>query len=243
MQKDSIYITIDVDWACDEVLGHTIDFLEENEMKATFFVTHDTPLLNRLRESSLFELGIHPNFQYLLNGTSEFHNMEEVLEHILEIVPEAVSVRCHSLVQSSPLLDLFQSKGLKYDVNLFIPWESGIELRPIRHWNGMLRVPYCWEDDGACISGNWITKDQLSELKGLKVINFHPIHLYLNTERLERYEIARAYLSNPKRLKQMAFTGTQKSAFSELQEVISYIHVCGGRVQPKCIKEIEGDIA
>ena len=240
MSDSSIYITIDVDWACDEVLEYTIDFLERNEIKATFFVTHDTPLLKRLRQSSLFELGIHPNFQYLLNGTSKYHDMEEVLDRILEVVPEAVSVRCHSLVQSSPLLDLFKAKGLKYDVNLFIPWESRIELHPIKHWNGMLRVPYCWEDDVACITGNWI-KDQLSEIKGLKVINFHPIHLYLNTELLERYETAKLYQRDFEKLKKFRFSpkGGQFGAFTVLENIVDLVAMCGLRFRQ--IREIEDE--
>lgn len=196
---NDIFITIDIDWASDEVLTYAINLLERYEIRATFFVTHDTPVLERLRSNPLFELGIHPNFQKILNGNVLDGAMETVYSDILSIVPDAVSVRSHSLVQSSPLLDLFARKGQKYDVNLCIPWENLVTLKPIRHWNGLLRVPYCWEDDVQCIQAQNGSMDGwnaeiLLGIKGLKVFNFHPIHLFLNTESLERYEQARPFL-------------------------------------------------
>ena len=222
MYEDSIYITIDIDWACDEVLEYTIDFLEQNKMKATFFVTHDTPLLKRLRESPLFELGIHPNFQYLLNGTSEYRDMQEALNAILETVPEAKSVRCHCLVQSSPLLDLFWQTGIRYDVNLFLPWSSGMPLKPLPHWNSLVRVPFFWEDDVQCIQGTakgW-DAEALLRLKGLKVFNFHPIHLFLNTECIKRYEKAKECQSDFERLGQFRFRSEgQVGAFAILRNI------------------------
>lgn len=231
---EAIFITIDVDWACDEVIEYTIDFLEKNNAKATFFITHSTPLLEKLRKSDLFELGIHPNFQWLLNGTSQYKDMEAVLENILSIVPEAKSVRSHSLVQSSPLLELFKIKGLLYDVNLFIPWYSNIELYPIRHWNGLCRLPYFWEDDVQCIShlnGNingW-NIDNLLQHKGLKIFNFHPIHLYLNTEQIQRYEEAKKYQQDIEMLKKYRCCNTEIGAFSVLSRIIQKIR--GGYIR------------
>lgn len=239
MNTGSVYITIDVDWACDEVLEYTIDFLEKNQLKATFFITHDTPLLERLRKSPLFELGIHPNFQYLLNGTSEFHDMEEALDYILAIVPEAVSVRSHCLVQSSPILELFRRKGLRYEVNLFIPWSNSISLKPIWHYNGLLRIPYFWEDDFQCLQKlktGW-EAFSLLQYSGLKIFNFHPIHLYINTEDIKRYEKAKAYLRNPEKLIGFKYIGM--GAFSFLSTLNEAIKNMGKKT--KCIKEIVGD--
>lgn len=54
-----IFLTFDIDWASDEVLEYCIDIIEKANVKATWFVTHETPLLERLRANPNFELGIH----------------------------------------------------------------------------------------------------------------------------------------------------------------------------------------
>ena len=210
MLGNSIFITIDTDWASDEVLEYTIDMLEENNVKATFFFTHETALLNRLYNSSLFEIGIHPNFQYILNGISEFANMRQALDAIMKVVPMAVSVRSHCLVQSSPLLELFFQSGLRYDVNLFLPWYSSMVLKPFTLPNGLTRVPFFWEDDIQCTTSQrpqgW-DANQMLKSKGLKIFNFHPIHLFLNTENIKRYEQAKIYHNDFEKLKEFRFLG------------------------------------
>ena len=66
--EDKIFLTFDIDWCSDEVLSFTLDIIEKNNIKATFFVTHETLLLERMRDNPKIELGIHPNFNFLLNG-------------------------------------------------------------------------------------------------------------------------------------------------------------------------------
>jgi len=58
----NIYLTFDLDWACDCVIEDTLLLLEHENVPATIFVTHDTPLLKRMRENPNIELGVHPNF-------------------------------------------------------------------------------------------------------------------------------------------------------------------------------------
>src|SRR5688572_12527282 len=146
-----MFLTFDVDWAHDEVVAASIDLVEEADVPATWFVTHDTPLLARLRANPLFEIGIHPNFLPLLNGDpGNGANAEEILDRLLAIAPEAKSVRSHSLVQGGRLLELFRNKGLTHECNSFIPERSGIELKPWTDWFGIVRLPYFWEDDFFC---------------------------------------------------------------------------------------------
>ena len=58
-----IALTFDIDWAPDWAIDLTAGILREREVRATWFVTHESPAVDRLREDSeLFELGIHPNF-------------------------------------------------------------------------------------------------------------------------------------------------------------------------------------
>ena len=51
------------------------------------------------------------------------------------------------MTQSSGLLALFKDMGLTYDANHFVPVQTGIELKPWKLWNDLIRVPYFWEDD------------------------------------------------------------------------------------------------
>lgn len=203
-----IFLTLDIDWACDEVLGDTIDLVEGFDVCATWFVTHDTPLITRLRENPKFELGIHPNFNFLLNG--DIRNgatIEEVVDRLLAIVPEAKAVRSHSMTQSSHILELFAAKGLTHDCNHFIPEQSQILLNSWYLWNGLIKVPYFWEDDATCIYNENASIQELIRRIGLKVFDFHPIHIFLNTENLARYENTRNIHRNPDQLIKYRYNG------------------------------------
>jgi hypothetical protein len=200
---DDIIFTFDLDWCSDEVLSYTLDLIEKYNVKAIFFVTHKTKLLERMRKNPNIELGIHPNFNFLLNGDFRYgKNINEVIKYYKDIIPEAKSVRNHSITQNSIILDGFYKYGLKYDFNIFIPFTSNIKLKPYKdEVSGLIRVPYFWEDDVHCISEwDWDIKKFLN-YEGLKVFNFHPIHIFLNTEKIERYENAKLYLQNYKELK------------------------------------------
>jgi hypothetical protein len=203
--SNEIILTFDIDWADDAILNDCIDIVDQAGTPATWFITHETPLLDRLRENERYELGIHPNFISLLEGKS--NGVEKAIDDLLEIVPEAKSIRSHSLVQSSRLMDLFQSKGLLFDCNHFIPEQSGIILKPWQQWNGMVKVPHMWEDDAVCIYETNTPVTDLIKRQGLKVFDFHPIHVFLNTESLDRYERTRPLHQDPKELTKHRYEG------------------------------------
>jgi hypothetical protein len=197
------YLTLDIDWVHDDILADSIDLIEKYQVSATWFVTHDTPLLARLRSNPNFELGIHPNFNFLLNGDARAgRDALDVLDRLLAIVPEAKCVRSHSTTQSSNLLDLFSRKGLTHECNSFIPAQSGIELKPWQLWSGVTCVPYFWEDDVACLYGpdEEFCMSRLIGLSGIKVFDFHPVHIFLNTEHMDRYERTREWHRSPHKL-------------------------------------------
>ena len=113
---------------------------------------------------------MHPNFNSLLLGDiRNGSTAEEVLDKILKIVPEAKSIRSHSMLQSSSLLNLFYKKGLKYDCNHFFPEQTKISLKPWILWNELTRIPYFWEDDIYCIYENNSKVESLFYRNGLKV--------------------------------------------------------------------------
>ena len=224
--QDKPFLTIDIDWAHDEILADSIDLLDRSGAHATWFITHDTPLLERLRANPNYELGIHPNFNWLLVGDPRNGaNAIEVIERLMRIVPEARCVRSHSMMQSTGLLQAFADAGLTHDANHFVSASSGIELKPWVLWNGMVRVPYCWEDDVFCIyRERGVAEPDVAataQRSGLRVFDFHPIHLFLNTESMTRYEQTRSLHQRPYALAKHRYGGV--GARSRLQALAAII--------------------
>ena len=62
------------------------------------------------------------------------------------------------------------------------------------------KVPYFWEDDVACIEEDHKSLAELGSLSGLKVFDFHPTQVFLNTNNIELYERTRPLHNNPKEL-------------------------------------------
>ena len=216
-----IFITMDVDWACDAVLADTLDLFDELEIPVTIFVTHQTELLDRMRKDPLISLGIHPNFNPLLCGTSD-KDYRAVIEEMKAIVPEAVCARSHGLIDSTSILSAFFALGIRSDLNLFIPFSAGIPMTPFEHFCGMLRIPYFYEDDAYCFEKNRLTPEEhvLSPIRGIKVFNFHPIHLFLNTEKIERYNDARAFNHDGQALKAFVNADPENGARAFLKRVV-----------------------
>lgn len=219
-----VFLTLDVDWAHDEVILDSINLLETEGVSATWFITHDTPVLARLRSNPNFELGIHPNFNWLLAGDPRNgKDSNEVVSRMMDLVPEAKVVRSHSMMQSSSLLDVFKSAGLTHDVNHFIPASIGADLRPWTLWNGITRVPYFWEDDIACLyQVNGRSEPSVTDAaktgRGVKVFDFHPIHIFLNTDYMQRYDRTRQFHHAPKLLLEHRYEGC--GARTSLQELM-----------------------
>lgn len=201
------FLTFDIDWAHDDIIRDTMRLLANSNACATFFVTHDTPVLNELRAQPLFELGLHPNFNKILNVEDCHLSANDVVKNLKAIVPEATAVRSHSTTFSSQLCNIFAKNGLSHDCNFFIPDFSQIELKPWKNWLGMTMVPYFWEDDVACLDMNVAPVFNLIEREGIRVFDFHPIHVYLNTESMARYEATKSMHHHPEELKKYRYEG------------------------------------
>ncbi|MBW2004566.1 MAG: hypothetical protein JRI72_08120, partial [Deltaproteobacteria bacterium] len=153
-------------------------------------VTHQSEAIERLREKTeLFELGIHPN---MLSGSTHGKTEDEVLTHVMSIVPNAISMRTHGLYQTSNwLAKAAKEYGILVDVSLFLPRADNLSPHKIK-WNGALlwRIPYFWGDNSEMFEDApiWSLSDERLKIHGLKVFDFHPIHIALNADRFERYE-------------------------------------------------------
>ncbi len=206
--KGKIFLTFDIDWAADEVINDTLELISEAGIASTWFVTHKFPLISKMKTSNVLELGIHPNFNLLLSGGACNNlNATSIVSDLLTIIPEATSIRSHSTTQNSVLLDMFRKKGLTHDVNCFIPSQANIALKPWKLWDGLIRVPYDWEDDVHCLYNHNVSVSELANRCSLNVFDFHPIHVFLNTESIERYEKTRPIHNNPEELIKHRYEG------------------------------------
>ena len=55
--------------------------------------------------------------------------------------------------------------------------------------------------------------DRFVKHKGVKVFDFHPIHIFLNTENIDRYENSRVVQRDFEKLKEYVFAGYGTRSF------------------------------
>ena len=203
-------LSIDIDWAHDAVLSDTIDLIEQAGVKACFFVTHDTILLARLRANPLFELGLHPNFDPLLRGDVQ-RSARDIVMDLVRVAPEAKVLRSHAMTTSGRWLELYREAGVTHISNYLMFGDGNIH--PFRQLNGLVEAPVYFADDGLLFQRamSAVSFDHTTELRsksgGLRVYNFHPIHLFLNNESLDRYGASRLHANDPLVLRRMRFDG------------------------------------
>lgn len=182
----NVVITFDVDWVPAYITEFIADILARSGTKATWFATHPCPSLARLRaRADLFELGIHPNFR---PNSSHGKTVAEVLDYARKLVPEGRTMRAHGLLQSISLFDdIMRQTEVIADVTTYMPHLP--ELVPAEIWRAgrvMLRIPTYWQDELEMTRPNPVwDADRLVGAgtgSGVKVFNFHPIHVYVNRQ-------------------------------------------------------------
>ena len=188
---DAVCLTIDVDWAPEEVIAEAVAALDARGARATFFATHDSPLLRTLAEGGPHEVGVHPNFEGAADGG---------LPELMRLFPQAVTGRSHRLHVSSEVLNVYRAHGLRFESNVFLPGHP--HLRPVARFADLISVPFYWSDD------KHLDLDRPFELAavgldepGLKVLNFHPVHVFLNSETPAHYERAKPVYHDPSALR------------------------------------------
>jgi peptidoglycan/xylan/chitin deacetylase (PgdA/CDA1 family) len=226
----SIHITIDVEWACQEVVTEIVRLLNERGLRATFFCTHadiDVPGHER---------AIHPNFRRNgdtlrqlhrnLDGALEELTDETVYRHVVQgtktFCPEAIGVRAHSLFYESDLLSIYRQAGLQYDSSYFLPLASG--LGPVWKEFDMLEIPIYYMD-------HWDLIEQASGFRleglrldqpGMKVFDFHPNLVFMNVSTTAQYLASKPHYHDAERLLSLRQPGRgARTLFLELLDFIA----------------------
>jgi hypothetical protein len=203
----TICLTVDVEWAANEVLEDLCRLFDERSLTATFFCTHPNI------EVSRHERGIHPNFRIAgdtikqlraTKGDSALLDDIVVFRHVLgqtlSFAPEAKGARGHSLHYDSMLLPVYSELGLEYDSTYFIPLVAG--LKPFWKEHNILELPIYFNDHFELKTGatgfdfHAIAIDR----PGLKVINMHPNMVFLNAVSNDHYLATKSYYHDVERL-------------------------------------------
>ncbi|MBL4618133.1 MAG: hypothetical protein JKY46_10585 [Robiginitomaculum sp.] len=171
---NKVYLSADIDWAPDYAVEVMLAEIEKRNLKMTVFATHKSSLL--LQPQPNIEIGVHPDY----TRTVEQKDLKYQLSFLLDIFPDALGVRSHRNFFGQNTCDFANEFQLKYEASN-IQWGMPF-LCPHRDYNQMVRIPYFWEDGIHCDMNLPWTLDQLPiHCAGLKVINFHPMALYLNS--------------------------------------------------------------
>lgn len=200
-----IYLTVDVEWACRDVLADTLRLLDERGVRATFFCTHAAI------EVPGHERALHPNFRRngdtlrkLRRPTPDAAEDGDVYRQVVQTTkrfcPEAIGVRAHSLFWDFELLRLYREAGLQYDSSYFLPLASG--LRPVRTALDVLEIPLYYMDYWDLLeqASGWRLEDLHLQRPGMKVFDFHPNLVFMNASSLAPYLASKAHYHDAERL-------------------------------------------
>jgi hypothetical protein len=203
--ENKLFLTFDNDWAHDDIIKDTVDLIEGSGIHATFFVTDEIPQLDRIRANRNFSLGIHPNFRPLLIGKGT--NIHDEINRCMHIIPEAISCRTHGIIQGGDISRALIDRGIRFESNESIPFHSGIHLKPYQLKGPLIRLPYFWADEHEWVYIRETNFKNILQQFNFFVFDFHPIHVFLNTENSSRYDRTKGFHKNPEELIKHRFEG------------------------------------
>ena len=182
--RAQVSLSFDVDWATDEVLEDTIALLDAANVKATFFATHKTAVLERL-DRGRYEIGVHPNFNPLLEGKAKpGTTFRDVLQESRDMYDDVVGMRSHGVVSSGTILYHAQEIGFTYESNMYVP----APVPAFRDYESLIRIAMYWSDYRELLVRTPYRADALilpSECPA--ILAFHPVHVFINSETPNRY--------------------------------------------------------
>lgn len=194
-----LVITVDTDWAPESAIEETIEFLLQNSISPTVFITHRSKYIEA--NMSHLEVGLHP---YFAHDSSHGQTIEEVVQHIINLPYNFPGYRCHRFSTCNSSAQAMVNVGMKISSNVCTDLEY---IRPFKNRYGLIEIPifledggYLWQRHSLKISSNF-KKLFLSE--GTKVILIHPMHFAINTPHFDyMYQIKQS--TNRNEWKEMA---------------------------------------
>ena len=224
--ENTICVSVDVEWAHEEVLADVLRLLDEHRVRATFFCTH-API-----DVGEHERGLHPNFRRdgdTARGLRECLTDREVYRGVVratrDFCPDAVGVRAHSLHFDTQLAEVYSDEGLQYDSSYCLPLVE--HLRPFWKERDLLEIPIYYMDHLDLISAS--TKFAVSGLQldrpGFKVLDFHPNLVFTNAPSCAHYEHTKSFYRDPERLQAARHAG--RGVRTLLMDLLAWIERTG----------------
>lgn len=194
--------TSDVDWAPESMIEGCLE--AHRDVPLTMFATHPSEALRHRRH-----VGVHPNFR---SGSTQGSSPAEVIQYV-KTLSDGDFYRCHGFYEDTNISVQLKNSGYVFDSNLALHLQDYVI--PLRHQSGTTRYPVTLEDDYLLRETglNWEKIRAHLDAPGLKIFNFHPIHITLNTPSLDYYE---AHRGNPER-----YSG--EGAATTLDKIIDYV--------------------
>ena len=189
-----IHLTFDIDWAPDWYIPRLLEQLDKSSISASFFITHEADYIKNMIKKH--EIGIHPNF---LKNSSHGKSLSKIINYF-SFVKEARLLRTHALFQSSPLMEkiFLHNKNLKYDLSMYA-YRNKVQMFDfISDKVCFKRILFNWSDGTALVDKKEKWNKNTFKFSDLIVVDFHPIHLILNSNSLKNYNnLKKAYSNKP----------------------------------------------
>lgn len=157
-------LTTDTEWSSEEDIAALFRLADSSGVPLFPFITHDSSFLKRRGGAQ----GIHPNF---LPNSTHGRTYDEVLDHLLRIVPDAVAFRSHCFYSETRLVWKMAERGFKADANVLCYMDYR---RPFRNVGGFMTFPTYWSDDVALRRGETTLDKRQMGNNGVRVFNVHP---------------------------------------------------------------------
>lgn len=203
LAPNTVCFSVDVEWAAPKVIDDLRSIFDDHGVAATFFATHAGVTVPG------HERGLHPNFfrtgdTYRALSGADRKSDAEIYEHVvattLAFAPEAKGLRTHRLFYDSALLPVYRRHGLEYDASLRLPLVEN--LRPFRLERGLIEIPTYYADyfDLVALATGFDVASLNLDSPGLKVFDFHPNLVFLNSPDEAHYGRTKGFYHDPERL-------------------------------------------
>ncbi|MDF2966075.1 MAG: hypothetical protein K0Q51_1463 [Rickettsiaceae bacterium] len=174
---NNLIITVDLDWACEFAVEETLNFLINNKIPPTIFITHRSAVVEA--NINQIEVGLHP---YFAKDSSHGSTIDEVIKYVMDLPHNLPAFRCHRFAICNASRQAMLEAGMLISSNVCTDLEI---IPPFTDRVGLLEVPIFLEDGGYLWRNHSLEYNQGLEMKlkqhGTKVLLIHPMHFALNT--------------------------------------------------------------